>query len=75
MMISAAAGRSPLLALAVSAGAVLVFIFGFTAWQSPSRIPFAGGRASHYETYVHPVARRTRQEPPDCIGAALSLLR
>lgn len=50
MMLSSAGGRSPLFMLAVSAGCVLVFIFGFMAWQSPSRIPFPHG--SHVDTYV-----------------------
>ncbi|KAF2641125.1 hypothetical protein P280DRAFT_489572 [Massarina eburnea CBS 473.64] len=36
--------RSPLFALAVSAGFVLVFVFGFLAWQSPPRMPFPDGR-------------------------------
>jgi hypothetical protein len=51
-MLPSTGGRSPLFALAVSAGAVLVFIFGFMAWQSPSRIPFAHKGTSHVETYV-----------------------
>jgi hypothetical protein len=52
MMLPSVGGRSPLLSLAVSAGAVLVFIFGFMAWQSPSRIPFAnqGARPQRVET-------------------------
>ncbi|KAH8711936.1 hypothetical protein GQ44DRAFT_742765 [Phaeosphaeriaceae sp. PMI808] len=50
---SAAGGRSPLFALAVSAGAVLVFIFGFMAWQSPSRIPFSHSASNRVETVFH----------------------
>ncbi|CAI6331774.1 unnamed protein product [Periconia digitata] len=35
--------RSPLFALAVSAGCVLLFTFGFLAWQSPPRMSFQAG--------------------------------
>ena len=52
MLLSSAGGRSPLLALAVSAGAMLVFIFGFMAWQSPSKIPFTKPAPHLSETYV-----------------------
>jgi hypothetical protein len=43
MMLPSAGARSPLFALSVSAGCVLVFIFGFLAWQSPPRMSFAHG--------------------------------
>ncbi|KAF2847463.1 hypothetical protein T440DRAFT_403328 [Plenodomus tracheiphilus IPT5] len=43
MLPSSIGGRSPLFALSVSAGAVLVFIFAFMAWQSPSRMSFPHG--------------------------------
>jgi hypothetical protein len=53
MLLSAAGGRNPLFALAVSAGAVIVFIFGIMAWQSPSKMPFARPLPPHMsETYV-----------------------
>jgi hypothetical protein len=56
MLLSSTGGRNPLLALAVSAGAVLVFIFGFMAWQTPSKMPFTRPPPPHLsETYVHPV--------------------
>lgn len=57
MMPSTIGGRSPLFALSVSAGFVLVFIFGLMAWQSPSRMSFPH---SHVDLYVHPA----------CIGIA-----
>jgi hypothetical protein len=57
MLLSSAGGRNPLFALAVSAGAVLVFIFGFMAWQSPSKMPFTRPTPPHMlETYVYPAA-------------------
>jgi len=55
-MLPSAGGRSPLFTLAVSAGAVLVFLFGFMAWQTPSRIPFSHGGSPRVETYVYPIA-------------------
>lgn len=54
LKISSVAGRSPLFALSVSAGAVIIFLFGFMAWQSPSRIPQAFH--GHVETYVYSIA-------------------
>ncbi|OAK96613.1 hypothetical protein IQ06DRAFT_229427 [Phaeosphaeriaceae sp. SRC1lsM3a] len=53
MLLSSAGGRSPLLALAVSAGAMLVFVFGFMAWQSPSKIPFTRPAPHLSETPIH----------------------
>jgi hypothetical protein len=53
MLLSAAGGRNPLFALAVSAGAVIVFIFGIMAWQSPS-MPFTSNPPHMSETYVAP---------------------
>lgn len=41
-MIPSIGGRSPLFTLTVSAGAVLVFIFAFVAWQSPTRVTLHG---------------------------------
>jgi hypothetical protein len=52
VLLSVAGGRSPLFTLAVSAGAMIVFIFGFMAWQSPSRIPFTRQPPHMSETYV-----------------------
>lgn len=43
MLPSSIGGRSPLFALSMSAGAVLIFIFAFMAWQSPSRMSFPHG--------------------------------
>ncbi|KZM27434.1 uncharacterized protein EKO05_0010722 [Ascochyta rabiei] len=40
MMLPSTGARSPMFALACSAGFVLVFVFGFLAWSSPERIPF-----------------------------------
>lgn len=40
MMLPPTSTRSPLFALAVSAGFVLIFTFGFLAWQSPPRMTF-----------------------------------
>ena len=40
MMLPSTGARSPLFALAVTAGFVLIFVFGFLAWQSPPRISF-----------------------------------
>lgn len=53
MMLPSTAGRSPMFALACSAGAVLLFIFGFMAWSTPERIPFPHSSGStHVEMYV-----------------------
>jgi hypothetical protein len=57
MLLSAAGGRNPLFALAVSAGAVIVFIFGIMAWQSPSNMPFRSNPPHMSETYVDLRAR------------------
>ncbi|KAF2269675.1 hypothetical protein CC78DRAFT_539615 [Lojkania enalia] len=46
-MLPSAGARSPLFALAITAGFVLIFIFGFLAWQRPERIPFP-----HSSTHV-----------------------
>ncbi|KAH6865438.1 hypothetical protein J4E91_004929 [Alternaria rosae] len=46
MMLPSTGGRSPLLALSVSAGCVLVFIFAFMAWQSPPRVTFPHGQSN-----------------------------
>jgi hypothetical protein len=58
MMLPSAGGRSQLFTLAVSAGAVIVFIFGLMAWQSPSRLPqpFSHkGPSRVNETYVYSI--------------------
>lgn len=50
--------RSPLFALAVSAGFVLVFIFGFLAWQSPPQIPTLGnGHVEVAPISIHEILR------------------
>lgn len=41
-MIPSIGGRSPLFTLSVSAGAVMLFIFAFMAWQSPTRVTLHG---------------------------------
>ena len=53
MMLPAAGARSPLFALAVTAGFVLIFIFGFLAWQSPPRLPSFPHGSTHVEMYVY----------------------
>lgn len=63
MMLPTTSARSPLFALAVSAGFALVFIFGFLAWQSPPSISFPKGTGSsassaHCEAYVVPPVAR-----------------
>jgi hypothetical protein len=47
-MLPSIGGRNPLLALSVSAGCVLVFIFAFMAWQSPPRMTFPHGQSNLY---------------------------
>ncbi|KAI2477509.1 Galactosyl transferase [Pyrenophora tritici-repentis] len=42
-MLPIVGGRSPLFALSVSAGFVLVFVFAFMTWQSPPRYTFTRG--------------------------------
>jgi hypothetical protein len=39
----------------MSAGFVLVFIFGFMAWQTPTKMTFPHGEQTHIDTYVGPV--------------------
>jgi hypothetical protein len=39
-MLPALGARSPLFTIAAAAGFVLIFIFGFLAWQSPARLSF-----------------------------------
>lgn len=55
MMLPSTGARSPMFALACSAGFVLIFIFGFMAWSNPERIPFPHSSGStHVEMYVLP---------------------
>jgi hypothetical protein len=50
MMPSTIGGRSPLFALSLSAGVVLVFLFGFMAWQTPPKMTFPHGEQTHVDT-------------------------
>jgi hypothetical protein len=56
MMVPAMRARSPLFALGVSAGFVLIFVFGFLAWQSPPRMPntFPQHHGGRIDLYVLP---------------------
>jgi hypothetical protein len=40
MMLPSTSARSPLFALALTASAALIFIFGIVAWQRPSPVSF-----------------------------------
>ncbi|KAF2734417.1 hypothetical protein EJ04DRAFT_437140 [Polyplosphaeria fusca] len=65
-MLSSAGARSPLFALAVTAGIVLIFIFGFLTWQTPVKLPFP-----HTSTHVGTTAGHGTQ---GSVGDALRLL-
>lgn len=66
-MLPSTAGRSPMFALACSAGAVLLFIFGFMAWSTPERIPFPHSSGStHVEMYVK------ERRVPSCLGPCVA---
>jgi len=41
MMLPSTSARSPLFALALTASAALIFIFGLVAWQRPPPVSFA----------------------------------
>ncbi|KAF2194004.1 hypothetical protein K469DRAFT_727456 [Zopfia rhizophila CBS 207.26] len=50
-MLPSPGSRSPLLHLAVITSCILIFIFGFLAWQSPPRVPIPRG-STHVEMTI-----------------------
>ncbi|KAF1995337.1 hypothetical protein P154DRAFT_538830 [Amniculicola lignicola CBS 123094] len=56
MLPSTAGTRSPLFALAATAAFVLVFIFGFLAWQSPAKLSFPTTGSTHVEMTINNAA-------------------
>ncbi|KAF2472591.1 uncharacterized protein BDR25DRAFT_220233 [Lindgomyces ingoldianus] len=67
-MLSPKGSRSPLLALSVTAGFILIFAFGFLAWQTPPRIPFPHG-STHIEMTVS-----NQNTPPISMEEVIRLL-
>ncbi|KAF2650563.1 hypothetical protein K491DRAFT_638937, partial [Lophiostoma macrostomum CBS 122681] len=57
-MLPSTGARSPLFLLAASAGCILIFVFGFLAWQSPSRVPFPRG-----STHLHRIMSSDNTAP------------